>query len=94
MTKQLTLREKQSLIVEMLMKEDPSAVRVFSLLNQLHSEKELLLEKLVNGDQNERQTLWPQLDQVKSDISDTEEYIEYLIKKVAPLINSKQKQDN
>lgn len=77
----LTLAEKNILMVEMLMQESPSTDRVFTLLRQLQEEKAYLLECLVNGDQEVRNTIWPQLDQVKKDITETEWYIELLTNK-------------
>lgn len=77
----LSLAEKNILMAEMLMQESPSTDRVFTLLRQLQEEKAYLLECLVNGDQEVRNTIWPQLDQVKKDITETEWYIELLTNK-------------
>lgn len=71
----LTLAQKESLIVEMWMQESPSTDKVFALLRQLQEEKAHLLECLVKGDQQVRNTIWPQLDQVKKHITETEWYI-------------------
>ncbi len=74
----LTLEQKNSLMVEMWMQENPSTDRVFALLKQLQDEKAYLLECLVKGNQEVRQTIWPQLDQVKKDITEVEWYINML----------------
>ena len=74
----LTLEQKNSLMVEMWMQENPSTDRVFALLKQLQDEKAYLLECLVKGNQKVRQTIWPQLDQVKKDITEVEWYINIL----------------
>jgi hypothetical protein len=74
----LTLEQKNSLMVEMWMQENPSTDRVFALLKQLQDEKAYLLECLVKGNQEVRQTIWPQLDQVKKDITEVEWYINIL----------------
>lgn len=77
----LTLAQKESLIVEMWMQESPSTDKVFALLRQLQDEKAHLLEALVKGDQQVRDTVWPQLDEVKKHITETEWYIELLTNK-------------
>ena len=74
----LTLEQKNSLMVEMWMQESPSTDKVFALLKQLQDEKAYLLECLVKGDQEVRQAIWPQLDQVKKDITEIEWYINIL----------------
>jgi hypothetical protein len=74
----LTLDERNSLIVEMLMQEDPDRRKVFQLFQQLLQEKALLLEAIVSGTNEDRQALWPQLDSVNKDIYQTEFYINLL----------------
>jgi hypothetical protein len=74
----LTLSERNSLIVEMLMQEDPDRRKVFQLFQQLLQEKALLLEAIVSGTNEDRQALWPQLDSVNKDIYQTEFYINLL----------------
>jgi hypothetical protein len=74
----LTLDQRSSLIVEMLMQENPDRKKVFSLYQQLLQEKALLLEAIVEGDNSVRQTVWPQLDECKKDIQFTEDYINLL----------------
>jgi len=74
----LTLSERNSLIVEMLMQEDPDRRKVFQLFQQLLQEKALLLEAIVSGTNEDRQSLWPQLDEVNKDIYQTEFYINLL----------------
>lgn len=76
--KTFTLSERNSLIVEMLMQEDPDRRKVFQLFQQLLQEKALLLEAIVNADLEDRLNLWPQLDDVKKDIEHTENYINLL----------------
>lgn len=77
----LSLAEKNSLLVEMWMLEKPKEDRVFWMLRQLQEEKAFLLECLVKGDNELRQTVWPQLDEVKFQIAETEWYINLLINK-------------
>lgn len=77
----LTLRQKNSLIAEMIMQEKPSEDKVFTLLNQLQTEKSFLLESMVKGDAEVKATIKPQLETVKDQLKDTEEYIELLINK-------------
>ena len=77
----LTLSEKNSLMAEMWMQESPENDRVFNLLRQLQEGKAYLLECLVKGDNELRQTIWPQLDEVKFQIAETEWYINLLTNK-------------
>ena len=74
-----TESERNSLIVEMIMQEGSQMDNVFSLLGFLHKEKERILELLITADNDLRQTLWPQLDEVKKDLVWTEEYIDHKI---------------
>ena len=74
----LTLEQKNSLMVQMWMQENPSTDRVFALLRQLQEEKTYLLECLVKGDNEVRQTIWPQLEKVNTEIKETEWYINIL----------------
>ena len=74
----LTLDQRRSLIVEMIMQESPKRERVFALYQQLLQEKALILEGIVTGDNSVRQVLWPQLDECKKDIQYTEDYINLL----------------
>jgi tRNA nucleotidyltransferase (CCA-adding enzyme) len=77
----LTLEQKNSLMVQMWMQENPSTDRVFALLRQLQEEKTYLLECLVKGDNEVRQTIWPQLEKVNTEIKETEWYINLLTNK-------------
>lgn len=74
-----TESERNSLIAEMILQEGPLMDNVFSLLQFLHTEKERILTLLVESDNDFRQTLWPQLDEVKSDLLHTESYIKQKI---------------
>lgn len=79
-SKTFTESERNSLIVEIIMQEGPQMDNVFSLLQFLHAEKERILSLLVTSDNELRQTLWPQLDEVKKDLRWTEDYINGQIK--------------
>lgn len=70
-----TESERNSLLVEIMMQEGPKMDNVFSLYRFLHTEKERILELLLTSDNDLRQTLWPQLDEVKKDLRWTEDYI-------------------
>ncbi len=74
-----TLDQRNSLIVEMLMQENPDRKKVFHLYGQLLAEKALVLEYIVEADNNGRQLLWKQLDDLNRDIKWTEDYINLLI---------------
>ena len=76
-----TPNEKLSLIAESLMQEftpdDPEKIESFwDLFSYLHREKERILKLLLNGDSQDRQILWPQLDEVKKDLAILEFYLE------------------
>lgn len=78
---EFTLEQRNSLIVEMLMQENPDRKKVFSLYQQLLNEKRLILEALVDSDDPEaRQLFWRQLDDCNRNIQYTEDYINLLTK--------------
>lgn len=86
---EFTPRERLSLIAEALMQEftpdQPEKIQSFwDLYAFLQREKQRILELLLAGNNEERQFLWAQLDEVKSDLNSLEIYLEIHIKQDKP----------
>lgn len=78
---EFTPSERLSIIAAALMQEftpnDPEQIQDFwDLYAYLNREKQRILQLLLAGENEERQFLWPQLDEVKSDLNSLEIFLE------------------
>lgn len=77
-TKKLTADERNSILCEMWMFENPPKERIMAAIKNLHEEKELLLDILLTGDNEARQVVWKQLDEVNFNLNQSDWYIKVI----------------
>lgn len=87
--RQFTPSERLSIIASALMQEftpdEPEKIQDFwDLYAYLNREKQRILQLLLAGENEERQFLWPQLDEVKSDLNSLEIFLELHITQDKP----------
>jgi hypothetical protein len=75
MNKLITADERNSILCEMWMFENPPKDRIIAAINNLHEEKELLLDILLSGDSEARQVAWKQLEEVNWNLNQSDWYI-------------------